>query len=201
MLSTLKRLKDLLNRRERRQAVLLLFIMLGMGLVEVVGVASIFPLIAVLANPAQIQTNAILRQTYELLGFSDARAFLIFLAAAVFAVVVMRTALTALASYAMLRFAHMRGHALGVRLLSSYLRRKYEWFLGRHSADMTKAVLSEVEQVIDGSLMPALMLVSQGIVALFIVTLVVVVEPVVASVATLTIGQLRRHLLSSAASC
>jgi ATP-binding cassette, subfamily B, bacterial PglK len=188
MLSTFNKLNDLLNPRERRQAVMLLVMMLGMGLVEVVGVASILPLIAVIADPSQVQSNTVLRQSYELLGFSSTDAFLVFLAAMVFAVVVGRTALTAVSTYAQLRFVHMRGHALSVRLLSSYLRRRYEWFLNRHSADMTKAVLSEVEGVIGGSLMPALQLVSQGIIAAFIVAMVILVEPVVATIVTATIG-------------
>ena len=184
MLTTLRKLKDLLTPRERRFAVILLVMMLGMGLVEVVGVASILPLIAVISNPAIIETNEILRTVYTLLGFTSTNAFLVFLAASVFVIVVGRTALTALASYAMLRFAHMRGHALSTRLLASYLRRRYEWFLNRHTADMTKAVLSEVEQVVNDSLMPALMLISQGIIALCIFGLVVAVEPFVAGIAT-----------------
>ena len=188
MLTTLRKLKDLLTPRERRFAVILLVMMLGMGLVEVVGVASILPLIAVISNPAIIETNEILRTVYTLLGFTSTNAFLVFLAASVFVIVVGRTALTALASYAMLRFAHMRGHALSTRLLASYLRRRYEWFLNRHTADMTKAVLSEVEQVVNDSLMPALMLISQGIIALCIFGLVVAVEPFVAGIATATIG-------------
>lgn len=188
MLSTLRKLKDLLTARERRNALILAVMMLGMGLVEVVGVASILPLIAVLSDPSIVQSNAVLRTLYELFGFTSTNAFLVFLAAGVFVVVVGRTALTALATYAMLRFAHMRGHALSARLLASYLRRRYEWFLNRHTADMTKAVLSEVEQVVHDSLMPALMLISQGIIALSIFVLVVIVEPIVAGIATATIG-------------
>lgn len=188
MLSTLKKLKDLLTPRERHFAAILLVMMLGMGLVEVVGVASILPLIAVISDPSIIQSNDLLRQIYEQFGFASTNAFLVFLAAGVFIIVVGRTALTALASYAMLRFAHMRGHALSTRLLASYLRRKYEWFLNRHTADMSKAVLSEVEQVINDSLMPALMMISQGIIALCIFVLVVVVEPIVAGIATGTIA-------------
>ncbi|HEY0917991.1 ABC transporter ATP-binding protein [Devosia sp.] len=188
MIRTFGKLAELLDRRERRQALALLALMLAMGLAEVAGVASILPLIAVLADPEIIQTSPYLRQAYELFGFADTNAFLILLSAGVFALVVVRTGLAAFTGYALLRYAHMRGHAISARLLSSYLRRKYEWFLNRHSADIGHSVLSEVDQVITGSLMPALQLVSQAIIAACLVALVVAVEPLVALVATATIG-------------
>ena len=188
MIRTFRKLAELLDRRERRQALALLALMLAMGLVEVAGVASILPLIAVLADPGIVRTNEYLKTLYDLAGFSDTNSFLILLSAAVFTLVVVRTGLAAFSSYAVLRYAHMRGHAISARLLSSYLRRKYEWFLTRHSADIGRAVLSEVDQVITSSLMPALHLVSQAIIAACLVALVVAVEPEVALVATATIG-------------
>ncbi|SDP63383.1 ABC-type bacteriocin/lantibiotic exporter, contains an N-terminal double-glycine peptidase domain [Filomicrobium insigne] len=180
MRETISKLSDLLDRREKWQALLLLVLMLALGLVEMVGVASILPLIAVLSDPSIIQTNPYLRWAYEALGFSSVNSFLIVLAALVFLVIVVRTGVTAVTSYGVLRYAQMRSHALSVKLLTSYLRRPYAWFLNRHSADMGKSVLSEVEQVVNESLMPCLQLVSRLIITLFITGLVVVIEPVVA---------------------
>lgn len=180
MRETISKLSDLLDRREKRQAALLLVLMLALGLVEMVGVASILPLIAVLSDPSITQTNPYLRWVYEALGFSSVNSFFIVLAAMVFLLIVGRTAVTAVTSYGVLRYAQMRSHALSVKLLTSYLRRPYAWFLNRHSADMGKSVLSEVEQVVNESLMPCLQLVSRLIITLFITGLVLVVEPVVA---------------------
>lgn len=180
MIQTVLKLKNLLNPREQRQAMLLLLLMLVLGLVEMVGVASIFPLIAVLSDPSIIQNNQYLRLAYESLGFRDNNSFFIFLSVAVFAVIVIRTGLTVVTSYGTLRFAQMRSHALSVRLLGSYLKRPYVFFLNRHSADMGKSVLSEVGQVIAGSLMPVLQLASRGLTALFLVALVVAVNPLIA---------------------
>lgn len=188
MLSTFGKLYDILTPRERRQAMLLLVLMLGLGVIEMIGVASIFPLIAVLSEPKLIQSNKYLAYAYDTLGFSETNSFLIFLSVAVFLVIVVRTGWTAFTNYAILRYAEMRTHVLGTRLLRSYLHRRYAWFLSRHSADMGKTVLSEVEQVVRGSLLPALQLVSRGIIAIFLFALVVVVDPIVALVATIFLG-------------
>jgi hypothetical protein len=51
---------DLLSPQERRRAGLLLGMILVMALLDMVGVASIMPFMAVLANPRVVETNAYL---------------------------------------------------------------------------------------------------------------------------------------------
>lgn len=186
--SYFRRLRDLLNPREQRQALLLAGMMLIMGVLEMVGVASIFPLIAVLSDPEIVQRNAHLRAVYEGMGFESTNSFLIFLSGVMFVVVAARTGFSALTQYAMLHYAQMRSHTLSVRLLATYLGRPYPWFLNRHSADMGKTVLSEVEQVIKGSLLPALELVSKSIVAVCIIAVILIAAPMVALSLILVIG-------------
>lgn len=182
------KLSGLLSPLERRQALVLLALMLLVGVVEVVGIASIFPLIAVLSNPGMVHSNEYLHLVYTTLGFTDIHSFLIFLSVSVFLVVVGRTALTALSSYAVLRFIYMRGHTLSVRLLERYLQRKYSWFLNNHSADLSKSLFSEIDEVIVSGLLPGLQLLAQSIVAICILGFVVAVDPIVALIATATVA-------------
>jgi ABC-type bacteriocin/lantibiotic exporter with double-glycine peptidase domain len=188
LLDTFQKLRALLSLREQRQALLLLAMMLVLGVVEMAGIASIFPLIAVMSDPSLVESNPWLKLVYDRLGFTSLNAFFIFLSAIVFVVIVLRTLFTAVTSYGLLRYSQTRIHVLSVRLLSAYLHRPYAWFLDRHTADLSKSVLSEVEQVVNGCLKPSLQLVSQGIVAVMIVGLVVAVDPTVAMTALLSIG-------------
>ena len=136
MISTFRKLHGLLDRRERRNAVLLLGLLLVMALVESLGVASVVPFAAVLSNPSLIRTNPYLSAVYQALGFADPSAFMIFLGATTFALIVGRIAFTALTNYATARYSEMRSVTL------SYMRRPYSWFLHRHSAEMAKRVLA-----------------------------------------------------------
>jgi ABC-type multidrug transport system fused ATPase/permease subunit len=72
--------------------------------------------------------------------------------------------------------------------LRDYLLRPYSWFLNRHSADLGKTVLSEVEQVINQVLVPVTQLVAQVVVSFCLIVLLFLVEPVVALSATLLLG-------------
>lgn len=176
----IRKILDLLSPRERRNAALLLFMILVMALLDVVGVASIMPFIAVLANPEVIQSNPKIALVYQWLGFSSPDYFLFFLGVAVFLLLLFSIAFKALTTWAMLRFTHMREYSLGMRLVSGYLRQPYEWFLGRHSADLGKAVLSEVQEVVNGALIPMMQMLAQGAVVLALLLLLIVADPVLA---------------------
>jgi len=63
-MQTLKKLLDLLTPHERKRTGLLLGMILVMALLDMLGVASIMPFMAVLANPELVQTNSILRAAY-----------------------------------------------------------------------------------------------------------------------------------------
>ena len=58
-MQTLKKILFFLSSQERKRAALLLVMMVIMALLDMIGVASILPFIAVLANPNLIETNEI----------------------------------------------------------------------------------------------------------------------------------------------
>ena len=155
-MTLLKKIRDLLSPHERRRALLLLGMVLVMAGLDMIGVASIMPFMAVLANPEVIETNRYLQAVYQRLGFSDTRSFLFFLGVMMFVALVVATACRALTTYATVRFTQMRNYSLSRRLVAGYLGQPYEFFLNRHSADLGNSVLAEVEQVIGGALMPAI---------------------------------------------
>jgi hypothetical protein len=59
-MQTLKKIFFILSSRERKNAGLLFLMILIMALLDMIGVASILPFMAVLTNPDIIQTNIIL---------------------------------------------------------------------------------------------------------------------------------------------
>lgn len=202
MIDTFRKIRDLLDARERRNAVILFVMMLFMGLFEVIGVVSIMPFIAVLAKPDVVHTDNYLSTMYQFLGFSSTNNFLLFLGGMLFVLVVGSLAFRALTKWVAVRYVQMRNYSLSCRLLQGYLERPYSFFLNRHSSDLGKTVLSEVGAVINKGLMPAMELVANTIVAVLIISLVVAVNPIVAIIAMVVLGgayaatylSLRRYL-------
>lgn len=185
---SIKKLLDLLKPPERKRAYLLLGMILVMALLDMVGVASIMPFMAVLANPELVETNALLKTAYEKLGFTDPRQFLFALGMLVFVLLVVSLAFKALTTHAQLRFTLMREYSIGKRLVEGYLHQPYSWFLSRNSADLGKSILSEVGTLIHGGMMPMMNLIAQGAVAMALLALLILIDPTLALIVGLTLS-------------
>jgi ATP-binding cassette, subfamily B, bacterial PglK len=121
MLSVYRKLYDILDSRERALTLLVFLLLLMVAFVETMGVASIMPFMAVLANPQVVETNRYLAEVYTRLGFESTDAFLFFLGVVFLILIVGSLVLRAFAFWAQLRFSHMRNHAWGTRLIAGYL--------------------------------------------------------------------------------
>lgn len=188
MIKNFSKVFALISRRERRQTYWLSVGIMIMGLMEVAGVASIMPFMAVVSNPEVIHTNIYLSQFYDMLGFSSQNRFLFFLGTGVIVVLAVSNGFSALVTWLLLRFIYMQGHSLSQRLLNKYLNQPYVFFLNRNTADLNKNILMEVNRVIAGVLIPGMNVLTRVVVALSMLVLLIVVDPLLALIVALTLG-------------
>lgn len=188
MLELFRALWSMFDRRERRNALILLMLMLGNGLLELVGIASVVPLIAVLSDPSVIQRNALLNRMYVALGYDSTVDFLFLLSFITFILTATRALFSMATSYATVRFAQERARKWSVSLLKIYLARTYSWFITRNTSELGKTILSETDGVVQHCLLPTLNLTSQSIVCIFILGLIIYAEPYTAATVSAIIG-------------
>lgn len=184
----LRAILKLLDRREKWQLSLILLVMIPNALMQVVGIASVMPFIAVLAQPNLIEENRWLASIYQGFGVTSTNRFLMALAAGSLLALLLSNALAALTTWLIVRFTYLRVHTLSNRLLSLYLHREYEFFLARNPSDLTKNVINEVNQLVSGYIMPLLQLLANGAVLLAIIALLIVAEPVLALIVAALVG-------------
>ena len=159
-LSTARKAWALLDARERRNAGLVLGIMVLAAFAAAAMVGSIMPFLAVLADPSRIETTPALAWTYDRFGFTSAYQFLVGLGLASFAMILLASGVQILRTWAVARYSFLRAHALGARLMACYLAQPYPFFLDRHSGDMGPRVLVESAQVVGRFLRPVAELVA-----------------------------------------
>jgi ATP-binding cassette, subfamily B, bacterial PglK len=188
MLDTARKIFALLSRRERIQLGLLFGAMVVVAFLEMASVAAVLPFLSVAADPTRIETNELLRWAYETLGFAGPTQFLIGLGVLALAALIISNLFMAVTSWAQHRFARMRTHSLSERVLRHYLAQPYPFFVARNSADLSKNVLTEVEQVTREVIVPALQMSSKAIVALAIIALLIAFDPLLAVVVTFILG-------------
>ena len=179
-MQTLKKYLFLLTSHERKSAGLLLFMILIMALLDMIGVASILPFVAVLTNPSLIETNFILKAMFQkasLFGVEDTQQFLFILGFLVFFLLIITLIFKSILTYVQVRFVHMRQYSIGKRLVEGYLHQPYTWFLNHHSSDLGTNILTEVSNVIGGGLSSLLELIAKSMVTIAIIILLIINDP------------------------
>ena len=187
----LKKLLFLLTSHEKKQAGLLLLMMLIMALLDMIGVASILPFIAVLSDVSIIETNLILKKIFHFsknFGIQNNEQFIFALGTLVFIALITSLTFKALTNYMQMRFVLMRQYSIGKRLMQKYLYQPYSWFLGRNSADLGKSILSEVSEVVGTGIKPFLDLIAQIMVATSIILLLILLDPKLAIIVGFLFG-------------
>ena len=179
-MNIIKKFLILLSERERKNVIFLLFLILIMAFLDMIGVASILPFMAVLTNPSIVETNIILNKMFQFskfFGVENNDQFLFVLGVSVFILLIFSLAFKAFTTYVQLRFVVMREHSISKRFLESYLHQPYVWFLNRNSADLCKTILSEVSQVIGKGLKPLMDMIAKGMIALALIILLILADP------------------------
>jgi ABC-type multidrug transport system fused ATPase/permease subunit len=184
----LRQILSLLSPREKLSAYLCFAAMLLMAFVEVVGVASIMPFMAVLSDPDAVTHHARLAWIYHYMNFTDVHAFLIFLGFSVLGVLVISNIISMLTTWLMLRFTYARQYSLSLRLFHKYLYQPYSFFLQRNSSELGKNILTEVITVVNRAFIPGMQLIAKAIVTLFIWILLLKVDPILAVVLSIMLG-------------
>jgi ABC-type multidrug transport system fused ATPase/permease subunit len=179
---------SLLESRERRKLYLVGVGAVFMAMIEVVGVGSIMPFVAVASKPELIRTNKYLSWAYAAFGFRSDRDFLIALGVIMLVFVVVTNASQALIHYVKVRFTTMRRHTLSQKLFRSYLDQPYPFFLNRNSYDFIKNINTEIEIVINGTLMQLVEIMARSIQILLLTIFLFVVSPYTTLGIVLSIG-------------
>lgn len=159
-----------------------------MGLVEMVGVASILPFLAVISKPELIETNLILNHAYQLSGLATTKQFMLLLGGLVFATLVLGNTFSALMTWCILRFSYGQGKIISLALLEKYLSQPYPFFLNRHTTHLSKNVLAEVDRLTTGIFLSTLQTISKSIVMICLMGLLIFIDPVFSLVAAGVLG-------------
>jgi len=181
------RLLFFLSKREKFEAVGLLLLMLIASVFEAIGIALIFPLIAVISDPEAIRTQESLAYLYSISEFGTVREFMLWLVGVVFAVYLLKYVYLALLYYIQYRYIFRLQEQLSVRLFSAYLRSPYTYHLKKNSAELLRNVNSEVLWIFSGVLIPALTSLIEVMIVVIILAVLVVTSllPTIAAVAIL----------------
>lgn len=174
-----KKLIYILTAAEHKKAISLFLLILIMALLDGIGVVSIMPFIMILFNPLILETNLTLKNIYtstKVFGLETNLQFTFFIGVCTFIILIISLAFKAFTLYKQHSFTSDCEYSLSKRLVEGYLHQPYSWFLNRHSSDLGKTILADVRTVINRCISPMVVIISQSIVAIALVTVIVIVH-------------------------
>ena len=182
-MNIISKIYNLLSNQEKKRAGILMILILIMSIFDMLGIVSIYPFLIVLSNPELIETNKVLNQVYEfssILGVNNNQEFLFYLGITVFIIFIVSLTFKATTHYFLVRFVLMREYSIARRLVEVYLLQPYSWFLNKHSADLGKNILSEVNNVTDRVLGPFINLIAQAVIIILILGILLFINAKIA---------------------
>lgn len=185
MIKILKNYFYILLPSELKLSLLMLFMTLIAVLLEMVGIFSILPFLHVLTDPSIVDTNKVFKKVFEtslIFGIKTNREFLLFFGIVILIFMTISLSFKSLMIYFQHRFIEMRKYSLAQRLVESYLRQPYIWFLNRHSSTLSKNILNESHTVVTRGLHHLINLITQIIIILILISLSIFVDPFITMV-------------------
>lgn len=159
-----------------------------MGFLEVIGIASILPFMQLLAEPDAIEKSSLLTQVYEYFEFDSHRSMLMAAGIGVIVLLTISNLFSAFAVWLQFKYSWQVAHNLGTRLLRTYLRKPYRYFLNKNSSELQTYLVGEVTGLTMGIIIPALEMLSRSVVALVIFSLLLWVDMKVALTMAAVLG-------------
>jgi ATP-binding cassette subfamily C protein len=172
----------------RTKLALVFSLSLVQAVFQVIGITSIFPFLALAADPDRIRRSHFGTRFLTLFPPMDNRQLLLVAGIIAVAGLLASNAVNLLAEYARTRYTQCFGHWLRVRLLRQIASQPYVYFLLRNTGDLLKKVLGDVTNYTTGVLLPLLDSVARGLTALLLLATMFLVQPVIALSAGIVLG-------------
>ena len=188
---TSEKFLKLISKTEKKNIARLIFLLSLISLIEVIGIASIFPFLAVVSKPEIILENNFLNFTYLIFEKNykniNTNNFMVLLGLFSFLMISLSNILRIYAIYKVNKFNETIRHNISLRLFTRYIYQPYEYFTFRHTSELTKNVISEIDFLIINVLRPVMEMISYLFVLLAIIILLFLINPLILVTAILLI--------------
>ena len=141
------KLVQILNRKQRRDGIILFFLLMIVSMLEMLGVGVIVPLIITMLEPEKIMTNQYMAPIIYLFQITDYRQIMYVVSGGIIVIYIMKNAFILYVNYYQSRYRNRLEKDLNVKMLASYMKQPYTFFLRTNSAEIIRGVNSDITNV------------------------------------------------------
>ena len=180
MIETLKKVLKILRPEQRKQAYLMLLLMLFAMALEVFSIGMIIPVVGIVSAPDFFIKYESINFIYEYLGSPSQNTLVIYAMCALSFSYVLKSIFIGFVSYFQSKFLFHIFPDLSQRLFNKYLKMPYGFHLKRNSADLIKNILNEAN-LFNQTTVGLMVTISESLVIIAIISLMIFVQPLAAS--------------------
>lgn len=185
--SALRSIYRIMTPRRRRHLYASLALTLLGALAELLTIGAVIPFLAVVANPASVQSMPLFGDVLTAVGATEPSDVVLTATIILIAVAVGAAVTRLVLAWVSQTFVFRLGSELGAIVHSRMLRMPYILFVQRNTSELVAGV-EKVEAVVVGVLLPLMLSVTSAVVAVFIVAALFAVDPLVATIAAATMS-------------
>lgn len=177
-MTSLRKIYQLLTRRQRTQAAILLALTVVGTALETLGLGLVIPVIGLLTQPDPAALYPQLRPVLQRLGNPSPTQLAIAGMLGLLAIHVIRVAFLGYLAWRQMGFATAQMAYLSQQLFTIYLRQPYTFHLNRNSAQLIQNAIGEVRLFTFNVMLPAMVLLTEGAIMLGMAALLIAIEPI-----------------------
>lgn len=175
MLIILKKMNRLLDAKQKRLMVLIVFLMLIGGILESLSISVVIPVIEVLLDPEAVVNNKYMAWLYNALHLQSNTQFTIVMMVALIAAFVLKNLFLFFQNVVQLRFVYTNQFATSRKMMINFMNRPYEYYLNADTAVIQRSITSDVNNMY-GLILSLLQLVSEAVVFACLVAVLLAVD-------------------------
>ena len=141
------KLKVLLDKKQKRQMVGIVILMLIGGVLESLGIAMIAPVMQVVIDPQKVQESRILSGIYDLFHLSSTTQLAALIMVALILVFVIKNIFLYFMNVVQLRFVYTNQFATSRRMMINFMQRPYEYYLNADTTVIQRNITSDVNNL------------------------------------------------------
>ncbi len=173
-------LNNLFPQHELAKLYYLFALMLLVGFLETLGLASIAPFLGIVTDPSLIDKHSLIHSVYSKFEFREPRNFIAFLGVIFLIMMILNSVINIILGWRINIFVQYTTARLSQERFKQYMFMPYTFYLDTHSSEISKNILNEVSRAVELVIYPLLIALSKFSVSILIAGMLILIDPILA---------------------
>lgn len=147
MIKILKRLNLLLDAKQKRKMVVIVFLMLIGGILESLSISVAIPVMQVVIDPDHVLDNEYFRMVYDVLHMTKPIQLTVFFMIMLIVAFVLKNLFLFIQTKVQLKFVYTNQFATSRKMMINFMKRPYEYYLNADTSVIQRNITSDVNNM------------------------------------------------------